>query len=601
MQRYAKADRIPTGLRLKIRAGVMGLLAGALLMTGADAVAQVGSTPIRWQTDDGRQRREAKPGPGWHPDSLARVSRDVVALFQQRGHYLARVDSIRKVGTDRRATVVVYIAPGPAIRVGAVRFHGVSALPEASLQSLMKTRPGRTLDQRELEQDVAAVLETYGQLGYTLAAMRITAITLEEVDGEPAVGIDLAVDEGEPIVLGAIELVGAERTRRYYVERILGLRAGDPLTRDLDALRERLEESQLFARVDRPALYRLESGAIGLRIGLEEASPGVFDLVLGYQPPTGGGRAQGLVGNGHLQLRNLFGGGREMALRLNRLPGQISQLDASFRDPFVAKLPVRVELNFEGLQQDSTYGQQRYDGAIGYRLPGGLELLATLSREVTRPGFAGVQLVAGEQRIARAEALFAGATVRFRRVDRAANPRRGLSVETRFERGEKERASFDAASGTDTARVVTLGRQERLHMQARVYLPTLPRQVAVIGGEAFAVIGERLDESDLFRFGGAASLRGYEEDRFRGQVVNRSFVEYRYQFERASFAYVFFDLGYVDRPALQNAPGQKDVYTGYGFGFQFESAMGLINTSFALSPEDTPTDAKVHVGLSLGL
>ncbi|MDZ4699851.1 MAG: POTRA domain-containing protein [Rhodothermales bacterium] len=572
-----------------------------LLWVGADAAAQAGSATLRWQTDDGRQRREVKPQSGWHPDSLGRVSRDIVALFHRRGHYLAEVDSIRRVGTDRRRAMVVYVAPGPEIRVGAVRIHGAAVVSPESLRSLMKTRSGRLLDPQELEEDVANMLDAYVELGYVLTTVRIQSITVEGDPAESSLGIDMAVDEGEPVVLGAIELAGAARTRPYYVERLLGLRAGDPLTHDLDALQQRLEETMQFARVDRPALYRLESGAIGLRVGLEEASPGVFDLVLGYQPPTGGGRAQGLVGNGNLHLRNLFGGGREMALRLNRLPGQISQLDASFRDPFVAKLPVQLELNFEGLQQDSTYGQQRYDGALGYRLPGGLELLLTLSREVTRPGFAGAQLVAGQQRIARADAFYAGATVRFRRVDRPANPRRGLVVETRFERGLKERATFNAGVAGDTVRSVTLGRQERLHMQARVYLPTLPRQVAVIGNATSAVIGEALDESDLFRFGGAASLRGYEEDRFRGQVVNRSFVEYRYQFERASFAYLFFDLGYVDRSALQNVVRQKAVYPGYGFGFQFETAMGIINTSFALSPEDTPTDAKVHVGLSVGL
>ncbi len=562
---------------------------------------QTGTASLRWQTDDGRERRDIKPEPGWHPDSLARVSREVTARYQRLGHYLAQVDSIRRDEGGRQSRVVVYVAPGPEVRVGAVRFHGVGLIPPEALQALMRTRPGRVLDPRVLTEDVAAVLDAYVEQGFALANVRITDVTLEAVAGESVLGIDIVVEEGPPVIIGSIELVGAGRTRPYFVERMLGLRPGDPLTRDLDALRQRLEETMLFARVDRPALYRLDSGGIGLRVGLEEASPGVFDLVLGYQPPTGSGRAQGLVGNGHLQLRNLFGGGREMALRLNRLPGQISQLDASFRDPFVAQLALSLELNFEGLQQDSTYGRQRYDGAIGYRLPGGLELLLTLSREATRPGFAGAQLVSGQQRIARAEALFAGATVRFRRLDRPLNPSRGVSIETRFERGTKERALFKAGVGGDTLRVVTRGRQERLRMQARAYLPTWPRLVAVIGNEASAVIGAALDESDLFRFGGAASLRGYEEDRFRGQVVNRSFVEYRYQFERASFAYVFFDLGYVDRPALQNALRQKTVYPGYGFGFQFETAMGLINTSFALSPEDAPTDAKVHVGLSVGL
>ncbi|MEZ4698845.1 MAG: POTRA domain-containing protein [Rhodothermales bacterium] len=574
-------------------------LALGMSVGGYDAAAQAGGEAVRWFVNDGRAQRALKPAPGWHPDSLALVAGAVIDALQRDGHYQARVDSIRAF-PGAAPVVVVYAHPGPAPRIAEVRISGARVMTAETLRALMKTRPGRTLNAETLESDIDALLVAYTERGYGLAAVSVARIELGATAQDGLI-VELQVDEGEPVTVAAVELVGAARTRRAYVERLTGLRAGDVLARDLDEVRLRLEETGFFARVERPVLYRLPSGAIALRMVVEEASPGVFDLVLGYQPPAGSARSQGLVGNGHLELRNLFGGGRVMALHLNRLPGQISRLEASFRDPYVAGWPLQLEMTFLGLQQDSTYATQRYLGAMGYRVAPGLDVLLTVSREVTRPGFAGAQLVGGQQRIARSDAVFAGATVRYRRVDRLTNPRRGLAAETRFERGNKERVAFSSLGVADTTSVTALVRQERLAMQARLYVPTLARQVFVLGGEANAVIGKVLDESDLLRFGGAASLRGYEEDRFRGQFVQRSFAEYRYQFERDSYAYLFFDLGYVDRPATATSARQRDVYPGYGFGFQFGTSVGLINTSFALSPDDAPTEAKVHVGISVGL
>ncbi len=227
--------------------------------------------------------------------------------------------------------------------------------------------------------------------------------------------------------------------------------------------------------------------------------------------------------------------------------------------------------------------------------------MLTLSRETTRPGFSGAQFAAGRQRIARSSVLFAGAAIRYSRVDRPLNPRQGFDLETRYERGNKERTTLAVGEAGDTLRVLEFARQERLLMRGRLFVPIFARQVLALGNDLSALISDAFDESDLFRMGGATTLRGYEEDRFRGRFVNRAFAEFRYQFERASFAYAFFDLGIVDRPQTPEAPAEKGLYPGYGFGFQFESGVGLINTSFALGAGDSPADAKVHVGLSVGL
>jgi Surface antigen. len=123
-----------------------------------------------------------------------------------------------------------------------------------------------------------------------------------------------------------------------------------------------------------------------------------------------------------------------------------------------------------------------------------------------------------------------------------------------------------------------------------------------VGGDGAVLRSRSYDRSDLFRFGGATSLRGYDEDQFLGNVTLRGLLEYRVQLDRRSYAYAFGDLGYVERPALRGASATRAWHPGYGLGLQVDTAIGLIRTTYALNPTvATPADGRLHFGLSVGL
>ena len=121
----------------------------------------------------------------------------------------------------------------------------------------------------------------------------------------------------------------------------------------------------------------------------------------------------------------------------------------------------------------------------------------------------------------------------------------------------------------------------------------------VTGADARVLLSPEYDRSDLFRFGGATTLRGYDEDRFLGRIVGRALVEYRILIDAVSYAYAFFDGGYVDRPATPDAQAAADIRPGYGMGVRFRTAAGIVNVSAALNPESGPgTSASMQEFLS---
>lgn len=546
-------------------------------------------------------------------DSLSGVIHSSIEQQQDLGFYLARLDSFSIQSATSDEHVSVYVRRGPRHVVSGLDVQGVSAAVREEVASLFDTRVGDVLQEAELQSDIERVLSFYERRGHPFARAEIVDIGIKIAAPDTAGGampvgevsptginVSVRIDEGDRVRLNDVLLIGATRTSVDFVEYLIDVERGEWLEKDLSDVHNTLESSQLFAEVSPVELIQVTEDQVIMVLKVLEEQPGAFDIVLGYQPPVAG-RPNGLVGNGRLDLYNLFGGGRRIGLKLNRLPGQISNVSAGYMDPYFLRWPFRMELGFEGIQQDSTYGQQAYRGAIGYRLRGGLDVYLTVRREVTRPGQAGIDLVAGVQRIPRAEITFVGFSVVYSRLDRPQNPRRGLFVETRFERGRKRGAAFEIASTGDTTSVATVTRQERLEAAARLYVPLLKQQVLVLGNDARVLVSDVFDTSDLFRFGGTNSLRGYDEDRFRGRFVNRTLLEWRYLFERRSYAYLFFDLGYVDRPATADLVPEARFYPGYGFGMQFETGIGVLNTSLALGSSESLSQAKVHVGLSLGL
>ena len=180
-------------------------------------------------------------------------------------------------------------------------------------------------------------------------------------------------------------------------------------------------------------------------------------------------------------------------------------------------------------------------------------------------------------------------------------PRLGQRVETMFERGNKNRTARTVDVGGDTLTERSRVRQERLRVEARYFVPVFRRQVVAIGVESRLLLSDAYDESDLIRFGGANSLRGYNEEQFMGRLAGRLLVELRHLLDRYAYAFVFSDLGYLEVPETPELRKLQDFLPGFGFGIQFRTPVGLLNTTYAFNDSDSPLDGRIHVGLSFSL
>ncbi len=536
------------------------------------------------------------------PDSLEHVVSDLLHRLQVEGYLDARIDS---VSSHADSLTVLYASSGSLYRIRTLKVEGARKISPQDIKLGMRTQEGAPLNMEVLEADIEELLDAYDRLGLLTAEAKIRAVTPFREKGEAGIDLTIVVDEGRQPVLSEVRAVGARRTRSAFVARKAELDVGNPVSHfQPDVLRNELEGTGLFESVEQPSMLITETGEAVLVVALEEGPPGNFDAVLGYLPATGPEGNGSIIGNVDVSLRHLFGLGRSFAFKFNRLPARVTRVSFSGEDPHIAGRPVRGAVAFDGYQRDSTFTRQQWNAEAGYEIVRGVELFATLSRERTRPG------VDSLINVPRSNAWFAGLGFSVDKLDNPRNPRSGWSLTANFARGRKARKLSGMSTDQTTASGEAVLRQKRLMVDTRVFVPLRGRQTVLVAMESALLESGVYDESDLFRLGGANSLRGYNEEQFIGNVAGRGTVEWRYLLDPTSFIFAFFDLGFLGKPAaaetlqtLGTAPAEVDrwaLHPGYGLGIRFGTNAGLFSVSLALNPEDG-LGTKVHVGISLGL
>lgn len=512
-------------------------------------------------------------------------------VLREAGYLYARVDSLR--------APVVFVSPGPLVRLGEIVVTADS-LPVARYRAVLGVEPGDPSNSRGLEDAVFAAEALARGEGFADPRVMVEFVPLDSATAR----VTVDVREGERLPLTGVVLRGSERATNAFALRASGLVSGQPPTDfDPERVRQSLIDSGAFVAVGTPTLALDQDGALVVEVPVSEGPPGAVDAILGYLPPSAG-RSGEVVGTARVDLASPFGGGRVLALALDRSPGLASRFSASAADPFVFGLPVSAALGFEGEGRDSTFSRQSGRAEAGIRVAPGLTVAVTASREAVQPGRAGARVgESGAPRVRRSSAWFGGLALRYVSVDSRRSPSRGVLLSTSAEQGVRSREALD-----DLA-IPTRLSQQRLDASARVFIPAVGRLVAVVGGDARVLLTDRsettettrYDEGELFRFGGAASLRGYDEDTFLGNAVGRVLGEMRARLGGDAFAFAFGDLGAVRRPPLADDPAETRLLPGYGIGAQLETGLGLVGVTYALNPDLPASRGKVHLRLRLGL
>ncbi|MDA1029494.1 MAG: BamA/TamA family outer membrane protein [Bacteroidetes bacterium] len=518
--------------------------------------------------------------------------------FHNLGFFEAHVDSVNW------SNKIVFVSKGDAqsiIQSSIVVEGGPFVYDPEGLSGV------RALSVQSLEQLFADVLLEASSKGYLSAQIEVREFK-KRADGWEVV---LELQTGRPYVIEAVILEGDSRTQSTYSAKLAGIRTGEPASGiSLSRIRSAILSAGLHLEIGTPRFDLVSDSSAVLVVPAIPRPAGSFDLSAGILPKSAPGQGAGLpsrsksgsqfIGSGHITLLNAFGRGRFFSVQVDRLPNQSSGVIVAAREPSLRNWPVSVGARFEGFQQDSTFSTNDFEIGLGLELPSNLVVEVQLHRERAKPLGAGQTWIDGQQRISSSEGTFFGVETRLSALDNPASPRRGYYFIAKVESGIKSKRNRRVV-GQDSVLVKTSERQERVTMEVRKYWTFRNRWSLLVGLDGRFTFADFLDESELVRLGGARSLRGYNENQFRGRSAARTFTELRLYSDDRTYGFAFYDLGLLETRAALSTKSTTTTYPGFGVGFAFDSAMGPILISYALNTKESFRDGRIHLGLSFGL
>ena len=510
--------------------------------------------------------------------------------YTSRGFFEFRLDSV--------AGTALYFVEGERYRTGAITFNPA----EVGSVRLLSPEEGTPYSDSLLQSIVSDALDRLESAGYPLASVRISGIELDSISS--SISIDLEVQPGNRIVISSYRFEGGGNTSESYLLRVAGPGEGsvyDP--NSIDRVRSRLYRTGLFEPVPFPEIRVVDSGAVDLVFNVRPRSVNSFDGAIGYQPSTELESGGYFTGSVDVRLRNVFGSAESIEGSWSKLDESTSDLSLGFATPYIFGLPFGVDLSFSQIVEDETgsytsYVERRLRGLataeIGtdWRIEAGGEFSALISSPDTISGPCSIR------QLPMSSSLGALIGIRYDSRDFPLNPRSGALYRSRFGVGTKELQGRPLECDSAAAPNRSLGRQS---IEAELlYVQPLSGPIVAAGHVRGKVAtGEEFDISELYRFGGTNTVRGYREGAFRGSRVASATLEGRLLLSEVSHAGLFLDAGYVFRPQVTgiDEPSREDLLLGYGLSFQVDTPAGVARFSVGLARGAPVEDATISVGL----
>lgn len=468
------------------------------------------------------------------------------------------------------AVMLLSVAHGQSI--DTITFSGNHALTTAQLRDLMRLPSGSVLERGAFESSVDAVLDAYENLGYPFAEIALGS--LSETAGR-RLQIDLAINEGSMVTVRDVASAGKIETSPDVIRRAAGVDLNRPYRQQqVDRIRANLERLQIFASVGEPALQMRTPRDAVIGVPLVEGNTTLLDAIVGYLPGNAASAGY-FVGAVDVSFLNLFASARKLGLHWQKKEVASQDLWVTYHEPWLFGLPLAMDLRVEQHVQDTAYTKRAGEIGASVLIGSGFTFTGLLNASATDPGSA-------QSPVGHAREYGAGVTLLYDVRDDPLCPRSGASYASHYMAGTKSVGGVSAAI-------------QRVDIHAEIDQLLLKQSVGVLSMSAAVVSSSLLDDGDLLRVGGVASVRGYRDNQFRATRAAWGTGEFRQLIAPRSYLFAFADAGYYMRGAtLAYSDTQQDLLIGYGVGIQTESPLGLLRVSLALGKDDSFGQAKVH-------
>ena len=544
------------------------------------------------------QLQEVKDSLSW----ITLLQSDLIQLWSE-GYLTASLDTI--VSSD--STIVAKVFVGEGYRFGDVSISSRDlAIVEAAGLKNVRWRE-KTLSMDMVDEYSKTLLTYLEDHGYPFARVQLDST---EIDGEH-VHARLTVNRNRYVPFDSIAVIGDLDIRKGYLSRYLNIKANDPYSRSkIKNVTKRINDLS-FIELDSTPVIKFANNFAQVQLYAKPKKASRFDFLIGILPSSdSGSRRISVIGEFTGEMYNKLGHGEYIFANIQSRP-ETRVLDVRFKYPYLFNLPLGADFK-GGIFFNEVFRETIWDAGILYQFDGGSSVKASWNNKSSRLIDIDTTSILQQGRLPNQLDITyngGGLEYTYRNVDYRFNPTRGLELQVKGTIGLKKiirnnrieslsTSELDFRLAYDTLKLNTL--QTEVKLSAAYYLPAFnvsTFRLSLEGGMQYNQ--ERIYDNELYRIGGNALLRGFDEQSILASTYLVSSLEFRLLLDRNSYlSFPFVDYG-LTRISIDDEM-EWDTALSFGMGINFATPAGIFNVSFAAGRRlDNPFDfgnTKIHFG-----
>ncbi|MFH1194188.1 MAG: BamA/TamA family outer membrane protein [bacterium] len=537
-----------------------------------------------------------KLGAKYFPEIIDSMKSRIASNLSNKGFYNFHFisDSVSISSDSLSANIIINIQEGEPTYIYDLHFQNIDPPDSIEITNNFNFLIGNVLIKDELVEAFSKSINYFENNGFPFTKIIITSISFfhDTTEDKNLADIFLQIEKGLSSRIDSVEIVGNTKTKDYVIVQNIRLRKGEDYSQNrIEEIPKQLNRLKFFEPVEMPSFYFDPSNRGILQIKIKEKETNNFDGIIGYVP--GQNNETGYItGYVNVSLRNLFGTGRAAAIRWQQENRFTQEMEIKYLEPWALGYPFNLNFGLFQRKQDSTYVQRSFDGSLEFLATESISASLLISSESIIPTESESDMFI----VYNSSALSTGANLKIDTRDDFYAPTSGIYFLNSYKYTSKKINGPAEFVNSETKTKIIL---QRLELDLSIFYEIFSRQIAAFSVHAREMKGELFEVSDLYKLGGANTLRGYREKQFLGNRILWSNLEYRYLVSRRSFLFAFFDTGYYLRneDKLQGIEKLTGLKTGYGIGMNIETSLGVMSVSYALGQGDSMNEGKLHFGL----
>ena len=534
-------------------------------------------------------------------DGFDRDVQVIRLIYYNKGYVQVKVSRPQVyISPDKKNIyITIRVEEGQQYNVGRVDFGGDLLFSEDVLFGATEIEESDIFAYDILQKDLRELQALYGDLGYAYANI-IPRTQIREDD--KLVDLTFEIDKGNKVYFGRFNVVGNTKTRDKVVRRELRIKEGELYNETRK--RESIANVKRLGYFDEVAFNQKSSGddndVMDIDIRVKERNTGSIQVGAGY------GSYSGFIFNGRVQQSNLFGKGQRLGLTIQTSQNEENYI-LNFTEPYFydTEWSTGVDAYHTITTVGNTYRERKTGGALRLGHP-----LAPYLRAFVRYKNDSTDI---QPRDLFDDSIFDETTAE----GRTSSVTLTLEYDKRNDRWAPTEGAFVSTS-IEYAGVGGDQRYTEGYFNAR-YFQEIFWDLVWRNNFTYSFItapdGNEPPFNELYRLGGANSLRGFEwfsigrtatslkDPNNPKEVVvggkQQAYYNMEFQFpliqEAGILGVTFFDIGYANDELILDQ-FRSDV----GFGVRWFSPIGPLRFEWGFPLDRKPGEDSVQFQFSIG-